>query len=305
MSGSRKKVPPPIPVIGAGAGSGDQSREEQMRKWEEEQAQRRQAAAAPAPPAASSPAPLIPVPTQTPAQTDARESGLVVQPAVALPHPNATPEDQLAVCERGIHGAKARWKAKVDAATEEFITEAGPYLCWVHEHKLYKLMRDNAGKLYRSFPKYLKEQHELTERTGYRITQTIPLLTILRDNGWAWLEDLSARQVEKLHPVRLQHGADAVVKVFATAAETKKGPQPTPEELDKAKLLLGYATKPDPDDEKKTLPSATDPGAVVERAAKLLVPETVREAVRKDPERVRHLVRVLNSALTEAGIPVD
>ncbi|MEU8469635.1 hypothetical protein AB0F30_17205 [Streptomyces sp. NPDC029006] len=303
MSRYKPKEGPVVPVVGGAVASSAGDREEQMRKWEAEQAQRRQAASTPAPvvaPPASTP--LIPAPVS--AGTDTEESALVVKPAVALPDPGASPEDQLAVCERGIHGAKARWKTKVDAATEEFITEAGPYLCWVHEHKLYKLMRDNAGKLYRSFPKYLKEQHGLTERTGYRITQTIPLLTMLRDAGYV-LDDLSARQVEKLHPVRLQHGGDAVVKVFATAAETQKGTQPTPEELDKAKLLLGYATKPDPDEETKRLASATDPGTVVERAAKLLVPETVREAVRKDPEKVRHLVRVLNSALAEAGVPVD
>ncbi|MFF8910563.1 hypothetical protein [Streptomyces olivaceoviridis] len=305
MSKYKPKEAPVVPVVGGAVASATGDREEQMRKWEEEQAQRRQAtAAAQAPAVAAPPTPLIPAPAPLPAGAE-QEATLVAKPTVALPDPGATPEDQLAVCERGIHGAKARWKAKVDAATEEFITEAGPYLCWVHEHKLYKLMRDNTGKLYRSFPKYLKEQHDLTERTGYRITQTIPLLTILRDAGYAWLEDLSSRQVEKLHPVRLQHGADAVVKVWTTACETKKGPQPTPEELEKAKQLLGYATKPDPDEEKKALPSSVDPGAVVERAAKLLVPETVREAVKKDPEKVRHLVRVLNSALAEAGVPVD
>lgn len=309
MSRYKPKEAPVVPVVGGVVASSAGDREEQMRKWEEEQVQRRQAVAtqAPAPTAPAASAPLVPAPSSpSPGAEATRETAAVVKPTVALPDPDATPEDQLAVCERGIHGAKARWKAKVDAATEEFITEAGPYLCWMHEHKLYKLMRDNSGKLYRSFPKYLKEQHDLSERTGYRITQTIPLLTILRDAGYGWLDDLSSRQVEKLHPVRLQHGADAVVKVWTTACETKKGSQPTPEELEKAKQLLGYVTKADPDEERKSLtPASADPGAVVERAAKLLVPETVREAVRKDPEKVRHLVRVLSHALTEAGVAVD
>jgi hypothetical protein len=221
----------------------------------------------------------------------------------ALPSPDAEPAEQLAVCERGIHGAKAQWKAKVDAANEEFIAAAGPYLCWVHEHKLYKLIKGNDGKTYRSFAKYLREQHDLSERTGYRITQTLPLLAVLRGAGYV-LEDLSSRQVDALHSVRLQHGADRVVKIWKTACETKKGATPTPDELEKAKALLGITTRVDPE-ETPALAAAADPGAVVERAAKLLVPETVREAVRKDPARVRDLVRVLNAALTEAGVTVD
>ena len=226
--------------------------------------------------------------------------------AVELPDPDAEPTDQLAVCERGIHGAKARWTATMAKANEDFIVEAGPYLEWMHRHKLYKLMLDNGGKPYRSFAKYLKEQHDLTERTGYRITQTIPLLRILAEAGHV-LPDLSARQVGVLHPVRLQHGDPAVAQVWNTAWETKKGPLPTPDELERAKVLLGFTTRLEVEDgEKRELASvAVDPGAVVERATKLLVPETVREAVKKDPEQVRHLVRVLNTALSEAGVPVD
>lgn len=228
-----------------------------------------------------------------------------VLPTVDLPDPEAEPADQLAVCERGIHGAKARWTAKVEGANEAFIAEAGPYLAWVHENKLYKLMLDGAGKPYRSFAKYLKEQHDLSRRTGYRITQTIPLLDILKAGGHP-LPDLSSRHVDALHPVRTQHGADAVLRVWETAWATKKNPLPTPEELEKAKQLLALVTKPDDDEDVAELASgAADPGAAVERAAKILVPETVRAAVKKDPEQVRGLVRVLNAALTEAGEPVD
>jgi hypothetical protein len=220
----------------------------------------------------------------------------------ALPDPDADPADQLAVCERGIHHAKARWKEKVDGATEAFIDEAGPFLAWVHENKLYKLMLDGTGRPYRSFAKYLKERHDLSRRTGYRITQTIPLLNLLKKSNVS-LPDLSARQVDALHPVRVQHGPVAVLKVWWTASETKKGPLPTPEELEKAKQLLGLSTKPDPDEEAAELASgAADAGAAVERAAKLLVPETVREAVKKDPDRVRLLHQVLGAALSEAGV---
>ena len=234
-----------------------------------------------------------------------RLPGQKAQEAPGLPDPNADPVDQLSVCEQNIHGAKARWKEKVDGATAAFIDEAGPYLCWVHENKLYKLMLDNAGSPYRSFAKYLKEQHDLSRRTGYRITQTIPLLNILRPEG-AVLDDLSSRQVAVLHPVRIQHGTDAVAQVWWTASETKKGPLPTPEELEKAKLLLRLETGPDRDaDEDLAELTSADPGTAVERAAKLLVPDTVREAVKTDPDRVRLLYQVLGTALTEAGVPVD
>lgn len=225
-------------------------------------------------------------------------------PYAALPDPDTNPADQLALCERYIHGAKTRWTATVAKATDRFIDEAGPYLAWVHQYKLYKLMLDNAGKPYRSFAKYLKEQHDLPERTGYRITQTIPLLRVLAEAGHV-LPDLSARQVAVLHPVRLQHGDVALWRVWNTASETKKGPLPTPDELEKAKVLIGLVTKSDQDEEPAALTSAVDAGAAVERAAKLLVPETVREAVRKDPDRVRLLYQVLGSALDEAGVQVD
>lgn len=266
------------------------------------------ATAAPTSPAAGEGA-AIPAPTaemppavETPTTLEAKQAAAAVF-AAAMPDPDADPADQLAVCERAIHGAKARWKEKVDGATEAFIDEAGPFLAWMHEHKLYKLTKGNDGKPYRSFAKYLKEQHDLTRRTGYRITQTIPLLRILKEGGHP-LPDLSSRQVDALHPVRTQHGPDAVLRVWVTASQTKKGALPTPDELEKAKQLLGLSTKPDPDEEPKEL-TATDPGAVLERAAKLLVPDTVREAVKKDPDRVRLLHQVLGSALAEAGVSVD
>jgi hypothetical protein len=248
-----------------------------------------------------------PAVAELPTQQSPTAAEAAVSPAettVELIDPNAEPADQLAVCERGIHGAKARWTARVQGATDDFIEEAGPYLAWVHQKKLYKLMKDKDGKEYRSFAKYLREEHGLPERTGYRITQTIPLLRALEAAGHP-LPDLSARQVAVLHPVRIQHGKDAVVRVWNTASETKKGPLPTPDELEKAKVLLQLTTKPDPDEAKELDSAHADPGAAVERATKLLVPETVREAVKKDPERVRQLVRVLSTALTEAGVPVD
>ena len=295
MSGSRRKEPPVIPVVGRG---GDSSREEQLRQWEEAERQRReqQAAAAVQPVQPVVPAPATPVPATVPVQA--------APPTVSLPDPASDPGDQLAVCERGIHSAKARWTAKVEGANEEFIAEAGPFLAWVHQHKLYKLMLDSAGKPYRSFAKYLKEQHDLNRRTGYRITQTIPLLNILKDGGHP-LPDLSSRQVDALHPVRTQHGEGEVLKVWEAAWSVKKGPLPTPEELEKAKQLLGLVTKPDKEETEELAAAAVDPGAAVERAAKILVPETVREAARKDPERIRGLVRVLNAALAEAGETVE
>lgn len=298
MSASRKKVPPVIPVIGGtGADGGDTSREEQLRAWEDSQRQMREQqasaqAAVPLPVQAAAPVPEAPAGPVTP-----------VAEEPSLPDPDAAPVDQLAVCEQHIHRAKARWTAKVQDATGEFIAEAGPYLAWVHENKLYKLMKGNDGKPFRSFAKYLKEQHDLPRRTGYRITQTIPLLKVLAEAGHQ-LPDLSARQVDALHPVRVQHGADAVARVWAAAWSTKKGPLPTPEELEKAKQLLGLTTKPDVDEEVPEL-AAVDPGAVMERATKLLVPETVREAVRKDPDRVRRLHHVLGEALAEAGVPLE
>jgi hypothetical protein len=301
-----KYKPKELPSTGleppAAAAPAVRTRAQVMADWE---GKRDDEPAGPEQPAAV-PATRPPEPAPVPAAAPAVVVPTFMAPAFvapALPSPDAEPAEQLAVCERGIHGAKAEWKAKVDAANEDFIAAAGPYLCWVHEHKLYKLIKANDGKTYRSFEKYLQEQHDLSRRTGYRITQTLPLLEILRGAGHA-VADLSARQVDALHPVRLQHGADRVVEVWRTACATKKGAQPTPDELEKAKALLGIITRADPE-ETPALESTVDPGAVVERAAKLLVPATVREAVRKDPQRVRDLVLVLNAALAEVGEPLE
>ncbi|MFD0035834.1 hypothetical protein ACFVJK_48365 [Streptomyces sp. NPDC127172] len=311
-----KYKPKALPTTGLeppdGAAPEVRTRAQVMREWEEQQSA---AGAAPEAEAAAETQPVAAEQTVATVEPSVPEQKSVaaptaapvtapVAPAAVLPDPDAEPAEQLAVCERGIHGAKARWKTDVDAATERFVDEAGPYLAWVHQHKLYKLIKDNSGKVYRSFPKYLREQHDLSERTGYRITQTIPLLRILNAGGHA-VPDLSARQIAALHPVRIKHGDDAVLRVWNTASATMKGALPTPEELEKAKQLLELVTPPDADEEPRALTTATDPGVVVQRAAKLLVPETVREAVRKDPEQVRNLVRVLNAALDEVGVPVD
>ena len=68
--------------------------------------------------------------------------------------------------------------------------------------------------------------------------------------------------------------------------------------------VIAKERTPDADEEAAEL-TAADPGTAVERAAKLLVPETVREAVKQDPDRVRMLHQVLGTALTEAGLIDD
>jgi hypothetical protein len=225
--------------------------------------------------------------------------------ALRLPDPDSSPADQLAMCERHIHSAKARLVAKVSKASDEFVDEAGPYLEWVVQHKLYKLMLDSSGKEYRSAKRYFKEQHDISPSTGYRITRTRPLLRILAQGSHP-VPDLSVRQVQELHPVRTEHGHEAVLQVWRTALQTCKGALPTPDELAKAKVLRNLTTKPDDEEgEQPALTRAVDPGSVLAQAEKILVPDTVREAVQKDPGRVRMLVQILNTALSEAGMQVD
>jgi hypothetical protein len=313
VSRYKPKDAPVVPVVGGAVASSGGDREEKMRQWEAEQAARLAAAqpvvvATAAPVAPEVPAQQTTAPLAAAAAAPAAE--VAVTPPAALPDPGAPQEEQLAVCERAIHGAKARWTAATEAANTAYVDEAGPYLAWVHQHKLYRLVLDNGGTAYRSFERYLKEQHDLSKATGYRITRTIPLLRILTEGGHP-LPDLSVRQVQVLHPVRVQHGDVEALKVWTTAWETKKAPLPTPEELDKARQLLGLATKADDDEDdgdaaaRARALGVADAGAAVERAAKILVPDTVREAVRKDPDRVRMLYRVLGSALNEAGVVVD
>lgn len=241
---------------------------------------------------------------QPPAKADVR--------APVLPDPTAPPTEQLAHCERQIHEAKARYTAKAAQATAEFIDEAGPLLAWVHQHKLFKHMLDNTGKPYRSFPKYLKERHDLSKATGYRITQEIPLRRILVQAGYPLLE-LSVRQVAELHPIRTAQdnaevGAANVVKVWTSALETSRGPVPTPDELRKAAELHGLSAKAveDEDDEPRSLTAGPGAEVVLKQAAKRFVDaDSVRAAVKANPEQARYLVRVLSAALTDAGVPVD
>lgn len=221
-----------------------------------------------------------------------------------LPDPDAKPEEQLAACERAIHDAKARAVAAINKATNEFIDEAGPYLCWVHEHKLYKLMKGNSGKPYRSFEKYAHERHDIGRTSAYRVTREIPLLRLLEVSAHP-VASLSARQIEVLHPTRLQHGETAVKETWETAWATKKKDVPTPAELAQAKELLGFQTKPDTDETPTLEKKPASVTAEVQRVQKILVPETLRQAVKENPDEVVRLARTVNAALAEAGIPLD
>ncbi|QKZ18599.1 hypothetical protein [Streptomyces chartreusis] len=221
-----------------------------------------------------------------------------------LPDPKAKPSEQLVVCERAIHDAKVKWREAADKAMAAFLEEAGPYFVWVHENKLYKHLKDNNGKPYRSFNRYCQEQHGISRSSGYRITRVIPLLNILATADHP-VSDLSSRQTQVLHPVRRQHGEDSVLKVWETAWSTKKGPVPSPDELSKAVTLCGLVVRAEDDEEEKPALTQASPGAEVEKAAKILVPDTVRLAVKEDPEKVLLLVKTLNAALEEAGITID
>ncbi|MER8103275.1 hypothetical protein [Kitasatospora sp. NPDC094016] len=219
-----------------------------------------------------------------------------------LPDPESKPIEQLAVCERGIAAAKARWQQANNDAMAAFVDEAGPYLTWVHEHKLHKYLKGPDGKPYGSFERYLRTEHDISRSSGYRITRTIPLLRALKsaENPVA---DLSVRQTEVLHPLRKQEGAEAVVTVWDLAWGSKKGAVPTPDELSKAIEILDL--KLAKSDDPAELPPSAKPG-VVDRAEKLLAPAAVREAVQANPERVLLLFQTLQLALKEAGhLPVS
>ncbi|MGW5401342.1 hypothetical protein [Streptomyces sp. NPDC003952] len=221
-----------------------------------------------------------------------------------LPDPKAKATEQLVVCERAIHDAKVKWRDAADKAMAAFLDEAGPYFVWVHENKLYKHLKDNNGKPYRSFNRYCQEQHGISRSSGYRITRVIPLLNILAKADHP-VGDLSSRQTQVLHPVRRQHGEDSVLKVWETAWATKKGVVPSPDELTKAVTLCGLVVRAEDDEDEKPALTQANPGAEVEKAVKILVPDTVRLAVKEDPEKVLLLARTLTAALEEAGITID
>ncbi|MGW1819283.1 hypothetical protein ACWCQM_37735 [Streptomyces sp. NPDC002125] len=221
-----------------------------------------------------------------------------------LPDPKAKATEQLVVCERAIHDAKVKWRDAADKAMAAFLDEAGPYFVWVHENKLYKHLKDNNGKPYRSFNRYCQEQHGISRSSGYRITRVIPLLNILAKADHP-VGDLSSRQTQVLHPVRRQHGEDSVLKVWGTAWATKKGVVPSPDELTKAVTLCGLVVRAEDDEDEKPALTQANPGAEVEKAVKILVPDTVRLAVKEDPEKVLLLARTLTAALEEAGITID
>ncbi|MEU8926979.1 hypothetical protein AB0D10_39690 [Kitasatospora sp. NPDC048545] len=224
-------------------------------------------------------------------------------PRPSLPDPKAKPGEQIAVCERAIEAAKARWQETAEKAMAEFLDEAGPFFVWVHENKLYKHLKDANGKPYKSFSRYCQERWGISRASGYRITRVIPLLQILQA-AEPPVTELAARQALVLHPLRRQKGAEAVLKVWAAAWSAKKGSVPNPEELTKAITDCGYKLRPDEDAE-RTEKGELNPAAELDKAVRILEPNTVRLAVERDPERVVLLVKTLTAALADAGVPLD
>ncbi|MFJ1709199.1 hypothetical protein [Kitasatospora sp. NPDC088346] len=228
----------------------------------------------------------------------------VPRPRTALPDPNSKPSQQIAVCEQAIQAAKDRWQEAAEKAMAEFIEEAGPFFVWVHENKLYKHMKDENGKAYRSFSRYCQDRWGISRTSGYRITRVIPLLEILKDANPP-VAELAARQADVLHPLRRQKGAEAVLKVWAKAWADKKGTVPSAEELTKAIAGCEYSLRPDEDREPVTDKPEITPGARVDKAVLLLEPDIVRRVIQQEPEKVVLLVKTLSAALEEAGIPVS
>jgi hypothetical protein len=290
MSGSRRKVPPPVPVVG-GQGEGDTSREDQLRAWEDAQRkQREQQAAAAAPP------PVVPVPAPAP---PAESAPAVTVPAASarvavagyLPMPEFTrpdsedPAARLEFYSRGILAVQYAAKANHERAEQQRLIGLGLRLRAVKEEELHKA----AG--FDTFGDLTEARFGIKKHQANNIIRVLGVAQALED---VTTQELRERPLRVLVPILDTHGADAVRETWA---EASRHGNVTDTALMQAANFLGYAPpKEQPqllegkEAERKTLDRASESLRAVERIRSLAV---------KDPARARREAEELESAVRE------
>ena len=298
MSGSRKKVPPPIPVIGAGA-SGDPTREEQLRKWEEGQ-QRRLAAGAAQPPAPAVVPVAGPVPTQAPASpAQATVPAVVSRPSAQvaaagyLPTPEFTqpdsddPQERLEFYSRGILAVQYAARANHERADQQRLIGLGLRLVALKEEELHK----TAG--FDKFGEMTEARFGIKKHQANNIIRVMPVAQALED---ITTQELKERPLRVLVPVLEAHGTAAVRETWL---EASRHGNVTDASLKQAATFLGYA----PPKELSPVLESGRPGKPKEVESKssesLKAVERIRSLAAQDPARARREAEELESAARE------
>jgi hypothetical protein len=301
MSGSKRKVPPPIPVIGAGAGSSDASREDELRQWEENQRRLREQQAAAAAPAV---APLAAVPAVVPAQPSAPAADEPTEPAQAdmvavketaagyLPMPKFTepdsedPQERLEFYSRGILAVQYAARANHERAEQQKLIGLGLRLKAMKEEELHKVAGcDTFGDL-------TDARFGIKKHQANNILRVMPVAQALED---ITTQELKERPLRVLVPILETHGAEAVRETWQEAARHGNVSDGA---LRQAANFLGYA----PPKELTQAPegkAAERPAAASSTSDSLRAVERIRALAETDLERARREAEELESAVRE------
>ncbi|WP_329376206.1 hypothetical protein [Streptomyces sp. NBC_01483] len=298
MSGSRRKVPPPIPVVGGNQGSGEESREDELRAWEENQRKlREQQAAAAAPVLVSVPAPSSPpaatAPTVQP--TAVAEPMAVAQPEPAeaggyLPMPeftepeSADPADRLEYYSRGILAVQYAARANHERAEQQKLIGLGLRLRAVKEEELHK----TAG--FDTFGDLTEARFGIKKHQANNIIRVLGVAQALEN---ITTQELKERPLRVLVPILDTHGAEAVQKTWV---EASRHGNVTDKALRDAANFLGYGPPKElqsAEEEKTRQQPAPGP------SESLRAVERIRTLAERDPARARREAEELESAVRE------
>lgn len=298
MSGSRRKVPPPIPVVG-GQGSGDQSRENQLREWEDSQRRlREQQAAAVAQPVPASVVPVqaaAPVPASDATPTPEASSGPAISARVAapgyLPMPefaepdSQDPAERLEFYSRGILAVQYAARANHERAEQQRLIGLGLRLKAVKAEELHKA----AG--FDTFGDLTEARFGIKKHQANNVIRVTPVAQALED---ITTQELKERPLRVLVPILDTHGSDAVRETWV---EASRHGNVTDTALKDAAVFLGYAPP-------KELPPVLEQTSPAPKPAdrpseSLRAVERIRTLAGTDPARARREAEELESAVRE------
>jgi len=295
VTGSKRKVPPPIPVVGTGGGGGGSDREDQIREWEEAQRRQREqqaAAAAAVPPAQLAVVPAQPdAPAAAPAPSTDRVPALVQSGAPGyLPMPEFTEPDsndpaaRLEFYSRGILAVQYAARANHERAEQQKLIGLGLRLRAMKEEELHKVAgHDTFGDL-------TEARFGIKKHQANNIIRVMPVAQALED---ITTQELKERPLRILVPILETHGTDAVRETWLEAA---RHGNVTDKTLREAANFLGYAAPKEltqEEGEKRAGPKVLAP------SESLKAVERIRALAETDLVRARREAEELESAVRE------
>lgn len=229
----------------------------------------------------AAPAAVAAVPAPAAAPEVVTPTAVFLAPEIAEPPADATPAERLSFYERIVHDAQTAHSAAARAAEARFLQAAGPSLRAIHEQELYLELAGPGGQPYTTFGDYLQDRWNISRAGGYRILNAEPVREALSP-----ITDVqpSTRQVGVLYPVWKDFGAAEVREVWQKAEAAGKT---TPDELRKARDLLGYGKSPE-----LTGPPSSSPSTALVRVDKALGrvdANSIRLLAKENPERAKEV----------------